>query len=171
MIKKITMISLIALLQSCKAPSTLTVVKDVNLEKYVGLWYEIAAYPTRFQKNCYGSTATYSLSPKGYVVVENKCFKDSLNGEMGGIKGKAFVVKNSNNAKLKVQFFWPFTGAYWIIGLAPDYSWAVVSHPNRKYLWILSRTKTIDDTTYKEIMDLIISKGLDPDKLRKTTHS
>jgi len=170
MIKKIIMISLIAFLQSCKSPSTLTVVKNVDIDKYVGLWYEIAAYPTRFQKNCFGSTAMYSLSSKGYVVVENKCYKDSLNGEVGGIKGKAFVVKNSNNAKLKVQFFWPFSGAYWIIGLAEDYSWAVVSHPNRKYLWILSRTKSIDDETYKQIITLVISKGLDPEKLKKTAH-
>jgi len=69
-----------------------------------------------------------------------------------------------------VQFFWPFKGKYWIIGLADDYSWAVVSHPNRKYLWILSRTKTLDENTYNTIIELIKEKGLYPQKLKKTEH-
>lgn len=157
-------------LQSCKTPSTLTTVKEVNIEKYAGLWYEIASYPTSFQKNCYCSTAKYTLSPKGYITVENRCRKDSVTGKIAGIKGKAFVVKNSNNTKLKVQFFWPFRGHYWIIGLASDYSWAVVSSPNRNYLWILSRSKTLDEATYQTIIDLVKSKGLDPDRLKKTEH-
>lgn len=162
--------ALFAFFQSCKTTSTLTTVEEVDIEKYSGLWYEIASYPTSFQKNCYCTTAEYTMSPKGFVIVENRCRKDSVTGEKTGIKGKAFVVKNSNNAKLKVQFFWPFKGKYWIIGLADDYSWAVVSHPNRKYLWILSRTKTLDETTYNTIIELIKAKGLDPQKLKKTEH-
>jgi apolipoprotein D and lipocalin family protein len=162
--------TLCTFLQSCKTTSTLTTVNEVNIEKYSGLWYEIASYPTSFQKNCYCTTAEYTLSPKGFVIVENRCRKDSVTGVKTGIKGKAFVVKNSNNAKLKVQFFWPFKGKYWIISLADDYSWAVVSHPNRKYLWILSRTKTLDETTYNTIIELIKAKGLDPQKLKKTEH-
>ena len=85
------------------------------------------------------------------------------------IEGKAFIEKGSNNAKLKVQFFWLFKGKYWIIGLADDYSWAVVSHPNRKYLWILSRTPQLQDGVYEKIIQLIKEKGLDPEKLIKTT--
>lgn len=164
------MITICTFLQSCKTPSTLTTVNEVNIEKYAGLWYEIASYPTPFQKNCYCTTAKYAMSPKGYLTVENRCRKDSVTGKMAGIKGKAFVVKNSNNTKLKVQFFWPFRGDYWIIGLASDYSWAVVSSPDRKYLWILSRSKTMDETTYKTILDLVTSKGLDPGRLKKTIH-
>jgi apolipoprotein D and lipocalin family protein len=164
------MITICTLLQSCKTTSTLTTVKEVNIEKYTGIWYEIAAYPTRFEKNCYCTTAEYTLSEKGYVIVENRCRKDSVNGPKTGIKGKAFVVKNSNNSKLRVQFFWPFRGDYWIIGLASDYSWAVVSSPDRNYLWILSRAKTIDEATYKSIMELVVNKGLDPKRLKKTEH-
>lgn len=162
--------ALCTFLQSCKTISTLTTVEEVNIEKYSGLWYEIASYPTSFQKNCYCTTAEYTLSPKGFVMVENRCRKDSVTGVKIGIKGKAFVVKNSSNAKLKVQFFWPFKGKYWIIGLAPDYSWAVVSHPNRNYLWILSRTKTLDETTYSRIIELIKAKGLNSQRLKKTEH-
>ena len=86
------------------------------------------------------------------------------------IRGKAFVEKGSGNAKLKVQFFWPFKGKYWIIDLADDYSYAVVSNPNRKYLWILSRTPTIGVTLYGQILERLELKGFDISKLQKTTH-
>ena len=120
---------------------TLQTVPKVDMEKYSGKWYEIASYPQWFQKGCHCTTAEYTISEKGYVIVENRCNKDSVKGKSSYIKGKAFVEKNSGNAKLKVQFFWPFKGKYWIIGLADDYSYAVVSHPNKKYLWIHFETQ------------------------------
>ena len=88
----------------------LQTVPYVDLNKYAGKWYEIASYPQRFQKGCHCTTAEYTLSDKGYVIVENRCKRDSVNGKQSYIKGKAFVEKNSGNAKLKVQFFWPFKG-------------------------------------------------------------
>lgn len=148
---------------------TLQTVPKVDLDKYSGKWYEIASFPQRFQKGCYGTTAEYTLSDKGYVVVENRCNKDSLNGKQSYIKGKAFVEENSGNAKLKVQFFWPFKGKYWIIDLADDYSYAVVSHPNRKYLWILSRTTQMSDETYNQILLRLKEKHFDLSKLKLTT--
>lgn len=141
----------------------------VDLNKYAGKWYEIASFPQRFQKGCNCTTATYTLSDKGFVVVENRCNKDSVTGKISYIKGKAFVVKNSGNAKLKVQFFWPFRAKYWIIDLADDYSYAVVSHPNKKYLWILSRTATLDQNIYKGILDRLKEKGFDLSLLETTT--
>ena len=146
----------------------LQTVPNVDLNKYAGKWYEIASYPQRFQKGCHCTTAEYTLSEKGYVIVENRCNRDSVKGKQSYIKGKAFVEKNSGNAKLKVQFFWPFKGKYWIIDLADDYSYAVVSHPNKKYLWILSRTSKMDDTVYQEIVSRLKSKGFDLSKLQKT---
>lgn len=143
-------------------------VPNVDLKKYSGKWYEIASYPQRFQKGCNCTTAEYTLSNKGYVIVENRCNKDSVNGKLAYIKGKAFVEKNSGNAKLKVQFFWPFTGKYWIIDLADDYSYAVVSHPNKKYLWILSRTPQMDDFFYQQIISKLKEKGFDLTKLQIT---
>jgi apolipoprotein D and lipocalin family protein len=79
------------------------------------------------------------------------------------------VVKNSGNAKLKVQFFWPFRAKYWIIDLADDYGYAVVSHPNKKYLWILSRTATLDPTIYNGILNRLKEKGFDLSLLKTTT--
>ena len=147
---------------------TLQTVTYVDLNKYSGKWYEIASYPQRFQKGCHCTTAEYTFSAKGYVIVENRCNRNSVNGKLSYIKGKAFVENNSGNAKLKVQFFWPFKGKYWIIDLASDYSYAVVSHPNKKYLWILSRTSKMDDTVYQQIISRLKSKGFDLSKIKKT---
>src|SRR5574338_1106 len=147
---------------------TMQTVPSVDLKKYAGKWYEIASFPQRVQRNCHCTTAEYTLSDKGYVIVVNRCRKDSVTGREVSIKGKAFVVKGSNNSKLKVQFFWPIRGKYWIIDLADDYSYAVVSHPNKKYLWILSRTPSMDPKLYQQILDKLKNVGLDTDKLHLT---
>ena len=162
----IALLTLISI--SMLAQSPLQTVKQVDLNRYLGKWFEIASFPQFFQKGCNCTTAEYSLSDKGFVIVENKCNKDSIYGKESYIKGKAFVVKNSGNAKLKVQFFWPFKAKYWIIDLADNYSYAVVGHPNRKYLWILSRTPHMDDIIYQQIIKRLKEKGFDIAKLQKT---
>lgn len=148
----------------------LQTVANVDIDKYSGKWYEIASYPQVFQKGCHCTSAEYTLSDKGFVIVENRCNKGSVDGEQAYIKGKAFVKKNSGNAKLRVRFFWPFSGKYWIIDLATDYSYAVVSHPSRKYLWILSRTSKMDNEVYDQILNRLKEKGFDLTKLQKTIH-
>jgi apolipoprotein D and lipocalin family protein len=146
------------------APET---VPYVDLERYSGLWYEVASYPARFQEGCHCTTAEYTLSSDGsYVSVTNRCRRGSPSGSKSGISGKAFVVKGSGNARLRVQFFWPFRAPYWVVGLAEDYSWALVSGPSRKYLWILSRSPQMEEETYNTILGLLHSKGFDTDKLR-----
>lgn len=157
------------MVSSIAKSQTLSTVPYVDLAKYAGKWYEIASFPQRFQKGCNCTTAEYTLTDKGYVIVENRCNRDSINGRQTYIKGKAFVVANNGNAKLKVQFFWPFKGDYWIIDLAKDYSYAVVGHPNRKYLWILSRTPTMNETIYRQIIASIQDKGFDSTKIKRTT--
>ncbi len=147
---------------------TLRTVPNVDINKYSGKWYEIASYPQRFQKGCHCTTAEYTLSEKGYLIVENRCNRGSVDGKQSYIKGKAFVEKNSGNSKLKVQFFWPLRAKYWIIDLADDYSYAVVSHPSKKYLWILSRTPKMDDSVYKQIISRLKEKGFDVEKLKIT---
>lgn len=156
------------MLAASSMSQTLQTVPYVDLEKYAGKWYEIASFPQRFQKGCTCTTAEYTLTDKGYVVVENRCNKDSINGKQSYIKGKAFVVENSGNAKLKVQFFWPFRGKYWIIDLAEDYSYAVVGHPNKKYLWILSRTPVMQEIVYQQIISRLKEKGFDISKIKLT---
>lgn len=143
----------------------LKTVSNVDLQKYSGTWYEIASFPQRFQKGCECTTAKYTPTDKGYVIVENRCKR---NNKESSIKGKVFIDKDSGNAKLKVQFFWPFKGKYWIIDLADDYSYAVVSHPNKKYLWILSRSSKLDEEVYNGIIARLKEKGFDLSKLNIT---
>ena len=146
----------------------LETVPHVDLTRYAGTWYEIASYPQHFQKGCTGTTATYTLRPNGTVEVINRCARDSLDGRITVARGKARVVDRSTNAKLKVTFFWPFWGDYWIIDLGREYEYAVVGHPSRKYLWVLSRTPHMDDAVYAGILDRLRAQGYDTTRLVRT---
>lgn len=161
----------IMILSSTKGKAQhLETVPYVDLEKYAGDWFEIASFPQFFQKGCTNTKATYTPNEDGTIHVENSCFLPEK-GKTRIITGKAFVKNNSGNAKLNVQFFWPFKGKYWIIDLARDYSYAVVGHPNRKYLWILSRTPEMDAKLYSQIIERAEEKGFDLSKLEKTIQS
>lgn len=152
-----------------------TTVGSVDLERYAGLWYEIAKIPNRFQKKCTGdTTAVYRLRDDGRLDVENRC-KDR-SGSFKTARGVAKVVDTDSNAKLKVSFvklfgkrlFW---GDYWIIGLGDDYEYAIVGHPKRKYGWILSRTPALDDAMKERIQAELRAQGYDPDDFETTVHS
>ena len=143
----------------------LDVVEKVELDRYAGTWYEIARYPNSFERGCVGVTADYTPRDDGRIEVVNTCFESSLDGPSRDIRGSARVVDNATNAKLKVSFFWPFEGDYWIIDLAEDYSYAVVGAPDRQFLWILSRTPTMDDELYEQILDTLPARGFDPELL------
>ena len=146
----------------------LETVPSVDVTKYVGTWYEIASLPFSRQEGCSCTTAEYEILGIGVLKVINSCKKD---GEIAQATGKAFVVEGTNNAKLKVQFFWPFKGDYWVIDLADDYSYAVVGVPSRKYCWILSRSTTMSTDTYSGILDRIKAKGFDITRFNKTVHN
>jgi apolipoprotein D and lipocalin family protein len=159
---------LLILLTSCATvkQSTLTTVPQVELTRYTGKWHEIAAFPAWFQKGCTCTTAEYSILPNGKIRVVNSCVKE---GKPKTVEGVAKVVPGSHNARLKVQFQWPFQGNYWIIGLdEKDYQWVVVSEPSRQYLWILSRQPQIPEKLYTELVALAADKGLDISKLVRT---
>ena len=114
-------------------------VQDLDLQRYAGLWYALAHYPNRFERDCYATTATYTLNPDGSVTVENLCRKGSLNGPEDGVTGRAVVTAPG---QLKVGFVrvLPFIrGDYWVLDVTPDYHLAVVGEPARKYGWVLSR--------------------------------
>ena len=160
-----------------KPTAELNVVPSVDLQKYAGTWFEIARLPNSFQKNCAGDvTATYTLDGDGIEVV-NRCRKE--NGETIEAKGRARLAdKEGPNSKLEVRFapaflsWLPFVwGKYWIIDLATDYSYAVIGEPSRTYLWILSRTKTVDESTLNGILARIRQQGYDPAKLVMTKQS
>ena len=150
------------------AAKPLEVVPHVDVRRYLGTWYEIATIPQRFQKGCVGVTAHYSLRADGAIDVVNVCRKGKLDGKVSSVRGKAWIVDKATNAKLKVRFFWPFAGAYWIIELDPDYRWAVVGHPARTYYWILSRTPQMDPAVYDELLRRAAAKGYDTGRIKKT---
>jgi apolipoprotein D and lipocalin family protein len=154
--------------QKKQAAVPLEVVPFVDLSRYTGVWYEISRYPHRFQEGCVGSRATYTLRSDGKIAVLNECFEGSFSGKLRNAKGTAKIVDAKSNAKLKVYFFWPFFGDYWIIALGKEYEYAVVGHPDRTYLWILSRTKKMDEKLYREILERLEAKGYDTAKLIRT---
>lgn len=150
------------------AKDELEVVPSVDLSRYVGQWYEIARLPNRFEKKCADSvTATYTLRSDGKIEVLNRCRKAS--GEFTTAKGTAKIVDKKTNAKLKVTFFWPFYGDYWILDLGPNYEYAVVGDPGRDYLWILSRTHQIDEALYQQLLAKMAARGFQTGRMIRTT--
>ena len=143
-------------------------VERLDLERYLGTWYEIASFPSWFQRNCVATQATYSRTGDGRIRVENACRDKTLSGAWNGIEGIAWPAEPGDSTRLKVQFFWPMRGDYWVLALDPDYRWALVGHPNREYLWVLSRTRTIEEPRYAEIVALAQAQGYDVTRLRRT---
>jgi apolipoprotein D and lipocalin family protein len=137
----------------------------VNLNQYLGKWYEIVRKPVIFERNCVGVTADYSLREDGKINVENSCRKKTCDGETSTSIGKAKVVDPVSNAKLKVSFFGPFYSPYWILELGKNYEYAVVGSPNRQYFWVLSRTPALDRDVLRDILSRFVKKGFDLDDL------
>jgi apolipoprotein D and lipocalin family protein len=161
---------LLAALAACQtAGPPLDVVEQVDLERYLGRWYEIASFPQSFQRGCVATTADYSLRDDGRIRVVNECRDASFDGDLRRADGLAWVSDpQGSQAKLKVQFFWPFSADYWIIALDPEYRYAAVGHPSRDYLWILSRTPTLDPALYATLLAGIEARGFDLERLKQT---
>lgn len=147
---------------SCKSQDLQTV-PALDLQRYAGTWYEIARLPNSFEKNLDCITATYTIRPDGRVTVENKGVK--ADGRVSRVRGVAWVPNSQEPAKLKVRFFWPFAGKYWVIYIDQDYRYALVGEPKRKYFWILSRTPIVDPAVYEKLVSVATEKGFDTAKL------
>jgi apolipoprotein D and lipocalin family protein len=165
--KKITTIATLfgLLFNGCatKQYSPLKTVEMVELDKYKGTWYEIARYENWFEKKCARASAEYILNGDKVKVI-NSCF-DINSTKINGAKGVAKAVSGSNNSKLRVSFFWPFYGDYWILMLADDYRYSVVGEPSREYLWILSRDKILNENDKTQILSALPALGYDASKL------
>lgn len=155
--------------RSSNAP--LQVAPSVDLARYAGKWYEIARFPNRFQRHCASDVAaTYSLRPDGKITVLNECRK--ADGELKSAKGTARVADSKGpNTKLKVTFFWPFSGDYWILDLDPGYRWVLVGEPSRKYLWILSREPQMPQNEYDRLVEVARRQGFQVELLKRTAQS
>lgn len=156
------------------AQNELTTVPFVEVERYMGKWYEIARFPQTFQRKCGATIAEYKLRHDGRVDVLNSCQRIDKPGKIQDAKALARVVDTKSNSKLSVSFvpvlrqFGFFGGDYWILELGDDYEYAVVGSPNRNTLWFLSRTKTMDPELYADLLERVRMKGFDVDRLVKS---
>lgn len=145
--------------------------RAVDIARYQGLWYEIGRYENGFEKGCEGVTAEYSALPDGKIKVVNTCREGAVTGPAKASEGKAKVVENSQNAKLKVSFFGPFyVGNYWVLDRADDYSWAIVGEPSGRYLWILSRRANLSEAERAQLFTRAGELGYDTRLIRPVKH-
>ncbi len=172
--KKITIIticiSMVIFAMSCASTNNnidTTTVSDLDLNRYLGTWYEIARYDNSFERGLVGTTANYSLREDGKIKVVNQGYEDSLDGKFSEAIGKAKVPNPEDPAKLKVSFFWFFYSDYFVMELDEDYQWAVVGSSSDKYLWILSRTPQMDENVYQDLLQRLSNRGYDTSKLLK----
>ena len=138
--------------------------KSVDLQRYLGVWFEIARYDQRFERSCAaGVTATYSLRADGSINVLNRCRRSD--GSTKEARGRAKTVDSTTNAKLKVSFFGPFYGDYWVLDHADDYSWSIVGEPSGRYLWILSRRSEPGEAAVEKLVGRAQKLGYDTEQL------
>jgi apolipoprotein D and lipocalin family protein len=174
---RVARLGLLALALSLKTVSAadppVRTVPRVDVDRYLGDWYEVARFPNRFQRRCLGDVrASYARRTDGRLDVVNRCRGDEGTVEAHGV---ARIVDMTTNARLKVRFAPAFLsflpqvwGDYWVIGLADDYSWAVVGSPDRDYLWLLARAPTLDAASYEKALDSARSNGFALDRLART---
>lgn len=155
---------------SCRTTQDLPTVEQVELTRYQGLWYEIARLPNSFEKGLECVTATYTLKSNGKIEVLNRGYSSSK-GVYKSARGTARLPDPDEPGKLKVSFFWPFSGDYYILQLDDEYRYALIGDPSRKYLWILSRTKDLDAAVYNGLMDHAKIVGFNTDQVTETAQN
>ncbi|WOK92137.1 hypothetical protein Cni_G00828 [Canna indica] len=157
-----------------KTEKEMSVVKGLDLERYMGRWYEIACFPSRFQpRDGVNTRATYALRPDGTVSVLNETWSG---GKRSYIEGTAYKADpTSDEAKLKVKFYvppflpiFPIVGDYWVLHIDEDYQYALIGQPSCNYLWILCRQTHMDEDVYSMLVEKAKEEGYDVQKLQKT---
>ena len=149
-----------------KGMAPVRLVKDVDVARYLGRWYEIARYQTGFEKDIVGATAEYSLRDDGKIQVVNSGFKKRLEGDYTEVRAVAWIPDPDVPAALKVRFFGLFAADYMIIGLDDaKYDWAIVGNNSRDFLWFLSRTPEIEESLYRKMEDIARSEGFNVETL------
>jgi apolipoprotein D and lipocalin family protein len=148
------------------ADTSMPTVANVDLNRYLGKWFEVSSIPNRFQSMCVADTQAEYKKDEDIVRVINRCRKSD--GSVTVAKGRAKIVEGSNNSKLRVSFFWPFYGNYWILALDPDYRWVLVGEPDRKFGWILSRSPQLDTVTVNQILDKAVALGYERSAFKVT---
>lgn len=158
------------ILHSCKSYPDLPTVKTVDINKYAGTWYEIARLPNRFEKGLKCVTAEYRIKDNGKIDVINKGYSPKGIGEYKTANGTAWVPDPNFPGRLKVRFFWPFTGNYYIIALDENHTYALVGDPSRDYLWVLSKNIILEDSVYDDLLKIAEANGFAIENLVRIEH-
>ncbi len=169
-IRVLLIISVLFLFSCTKSNSQMidqTTVKALDLNRYLGTWYEIARFPHSFEKNLVGVTATYSLREDGKIEVVNQGYKNTLNGERSKAVGKAKIPDKREPGKLKVSFFWIFYADYFVLELDENYQYVMIGSSSDKYFWILSRAPQMEPAVYEMLLEKARKRGYNLDKLYK----
>jgi apolipoprotein D and lipocalin family protein len=166
--KTITLFIIIALFTPLMAQKNLSVVPSVDIKRYAGKWYEIARKPFSFESKLKCITATYSLREDGRIDVENAGVYISKPDKKSTARGKAFIPDKNTPAKLKVQFFWPFKGDYWILYLDDDYRYVLIGEPSLRWVWILAREKKLEEPVLQMLLNKAAGAGYDLSNLIMT---
>jgi len=144
-----------------------TTVKELDVNRYMGRWYEIARFPHSFEKNLVGVTATYELLAKGKIRVINEGYKNTLDGKRSKAIGKAKIPNKSEPGKIRVSFFWDFYSDYYVLELDENYQYAMIGSSSDNYFWILGRSPQMDPKTYEMLLDKAQKRGYNLKKLIK----
>lgn len=169
----LTMTILASILSACatnKLPPIATV-PQVDLPKFMGDWYVIAAVPTMIETKSYNAIENYKLNADGTIATTFTFNKGSLDGELKDYHPKGFVIENTGNAIWGMQFIWPIKAEYRIVYLNADYTQTVIARNARDYVWIMARTPTLSDAEYNKLTSFISNLGYDLSKLRKVPHN
>jgi lipocalin len=166
-----TLFSLLFTISNCQTNKKMIdtkTVEKVELQKFLGTWYEIARFDHSFERGLVGVTATYSMRDDGKIKVLNKGYKNSLNGKLSTAEGKAKIPDPKVPGKFKVAFFWFFYADYNILELDSDhYQWALIGSSSENYLWILCRTPQMDEKIYRMLIDKAKARGYKTENLIK----
>lgn len=169
MIQRILIVILGLFIFSCSSKPDLPAIANVDLDKFMGTWYEIGALPVSAKKKCTCNKIDFELADdKSYIRIIESCIKKE---KQGAILGKAFVNENSGNAKWDVEHFWPFSDELYIIALADDYSWCMTGNPNRKELSVYSRATSLSDSLYNDLVKQAADLSFDTSRIVKVVHN
>ncbi len=166
----VTAVSVSVTFQSAWASANLPAlqtVDSVDLSKYAGLWYEVIHLPSRLQEGCQDSTATFSLRNDGEIDILNSC-RDKHDGSLHHTNGRGWSIDKSHNARLMFSFFWPFRSEYLIIDQGKEYEYSVICTPDRKRLWVISRTPKLNGDVFESILQHLEKQGFNRDSFVKT---
>ena len=172
--KRLLMMTILAtILSSCASTklANIDTVPQVDLPRFMGDWYVIAAIPTMIETESYNAIENYRLAQDGTIATTFTFNKGRLDGPVKTYQPTGFVVKNTGNALWGMQFIWPIKAEYKIAYLDDNYSQTIIARNARDYVWIMARTPSISDTEYTKLREFVANLGYDLNQLRKVPHN